>query len=96
MFSTKEVLFAVATRVQADQTIDIIRHVRRGTLDPYQVEKTEVVRVIIDAIKPSHANMPRMCKRILRYIRSSKHKKIELSRPYHTNKFFDEESKEES
>lgn len=52
VFNEREVLFAVATRVQADQAIDIIRHTRGGTLDPSQTEKTEGAKLIIDATKP--------------------------------------------
>lgn len=52
VFDERDVLWAVATRVQADESIDIIRHARGGTLDPSQIHRTEGSKLIIDATKP--------------------------------------------
>ena len=53
VFNEKEVLWAIATRVQADEALDIIRHSRGGTLDPSQTHKTEGSKLIVDATKPT-------------------------------------------
>ncbi|MBI2874597.1 MAG: UbiD family decarboxylase [Firmicutes bacterium] len=52
VFNERQVLWAVATRVQPDDGLDIIRHVRGGTLDPSQVRLTDGSKLIIDATKP--------------------------------------------
>jgi 2,5-furandicarboxylate decarboxylase 1 len=52
VFNEREVLWAVATRVQADQSLDVIRHVRGGTLDPSQIRPTDGAKLVIDATKP--------------------------------------------
>ncbi len=52
VFNEREVLWAVATRVQADESLDVIRHVRGGTLDPSQTRPTDGAKLIIDATKP--------------------------------------------
>lgn len=52
VFDEREVLWAVATRVQADEAIDVIRHVRGGALDPSQVHKTKGAKLIVDATRP--------------------------------------------
>ncbi|MEM2703736.1 MAG: UbiD family decarboxylase [Candidatus Bathyarchaeia archaeon] len=52
VFNEREVLWAIATRVQADEALDIIRHTRGGTLDPSQIHNTKGSKLIIDATKP--------------------------------------------
>jgi 2,5-furandicarboxylate decarboxylase 1 len=51
-FNEKEVLWAVATRVQAGEDVDILRRVRGGTLDPSATSKTMGDKLLIDATKP--------------------------------------------
>jgi 2,5-furandicarboxylate decarboxylase 1 len=46
------VLWAVATRVQADQDVDIIRNVKGNTLDPSQTDPIMTTKMIVDATKP--------------------------------------------
>ncbi|MBI2873805.1 MAG: UbiD family decarboxylase [Firmicutes bacterium] len=52
VFNERQVLWAVATRVQPDEGLDIIRQVRGGTLDPSQLRPTDGSKLIIDATKP--------------------------------------------
>lgn len=47
-----EVLWAVATRVQADQDIDIIKNVKGNTLDPSQTDDIMGAKMIVDATRP--------------------------------------------
>ena len=51
-FKEEEVMWAVATRVQADNDVDIIRNVRTATLDPSLIYDTKGAKMIIDATKP--------------------------------------------
>lgn len=52
VFNEREVLFAVATRLQADKGVNIIKNARGGTLDPSQTSTTMGSKMIIDATKP--------------------------------------------
>ncbi len=52
VFREEEVLWAVATRVQADQDVDIIKNVKGATLDPSQTDDIMGAKMIIDATKP--------------------------------------------
>lgn len=52
VFNEREVLWAVATRLQADQGVNIIRNARGGTLDPSQITTTMGAKMIIDATIP--------------------------------------------
>ena len=52
VFNEREVLFALATRLQADKGVQIISNARGGTLDPSQVTTTMGSKMIIDATKP--------------------------------------------
>ena len=44
--------FGTATRVQADQDVDIIKNVKGNTLDPSQTDNIMTAKMIIDATKP--------------------------------------------
>lgn len=52
VFREEEVLWAVATRVQADQDVDIIKNVKGATLDPSQTDDIMGAKMIIDATRP--------------------------------------------
>ena len=52
IYNEEEVLWAVATRVQADQDVDIIKNVKGNTLDPSQTDNIMTAKMIIDATKP--------------------------------------------
>ncbi len=52
VFNERDVMWAVATRLQADQGVNIIRNARGGTLDPSQIATTMGAKMIIDATKP--------------------------------------------
>lgn len=52
VYSEEEVLWAVATRVQADQDVDIIKNVKGNTLDPSQTDDIMTAKMIIDATRP--------------------------------------------
>lgn len=52
VFNEREVLWAVATRVQADRDVDVIRDVKGNTLDPSQTDDIMTAKLIIDATKP--------------------------------------------
>ncbi len=52
VFSESEVLWAVATRVQAGDNVDIIRGVRGGSLDPSATKHAVGDKMLIDATKP--------------------------------------------
>ncbi len=52
VFREEEVLWAVATRVQADQDVDIIKNVKGATLDPSQTHDIMGAKMIIDATRP--------------------------------------------
>jgi UbiD family decarboxylase len=51
-FREEEVLWAIATRVQADQDVDIIKNVKGSTLDPSQSDDIMGAKMIIDATRP--------------------------------------------
>lgn len=51
-FREEEVLWAVATRVQADEDVDIIKNVKGATLDPSQRDDIMGTKMIIDATRP--------------------------------------------
>ena len=51
-FNEQEVMWAVATRVQPDNDIDIIRNIKGNTLDPSLVHDIRGSKMIIDATKP--------------------------------------------
>ncbi len=51
-FNEQEVLWAVATRVQADKDVDILKNVKGNTLDPSQTDDVMTAKMIIDATKP--------------------------------------------
>ena len=52
-FNEQEVLWAVATRVQADRDVDVIKDVKGNTLDPSQTDDIMTAKMIIDATKPA-------------------------------------------
>jgi 2,5-furandicarboxylate decarboxylase 1 len=52
VYREEEVLWAVATRVQADQDVDIIKNVKGATLDPSQTDDIMGAKMIVDATKP--------------------------------------------
>ena len=51
-YNEKEMLWAIATRVQADRDVTIIPHCRSGLLDPSGVVEGVGPKMIIDATKP--------------------------------------------
>ena len=53
IYNEEEVLWAVATRVQADQAVDIIKNVKGNTLDPSQTDDIMTAKMIIDATRPA-------------------------------------------
>jgi UbiD family decarboxylase len=52
IFDEEEVLMAIATRVQADTDVQVLRNVRGSILDPSNVGKPNHATMIIDATKP--------------------------------------------
>jgi UbiD family decarboxylase len=54
IYNEEEVMWAVATRVQADQDVDIIKNVKGNTLDPSQTDDIMTAKMIIDATRPLH------------------------------------------
>jgi UbiD family decarboxylase len=52
IYNEEEVMWAVATRVQADQDVDIIKNVKGNTLDPSQTDDIMTAKMIIDATRP--------------------------------------------
>jgi 2,5-furandicarboxylate decarboxylase 1 len=58
VFNEREVLWAVATRVQADRDIDVIKDVKGNTLDPSQTDDIMTAKLIIDATKPARRPFP--------------------------------------
>jgi len=52
VYREEEVLWAIATRVQADQDVDIIKNVKGATLDPSQIDDIMGAKMIIDATRP--------------------------------------------
>lgn len=53
VFNEGEVMFAVATRTQAHEDVDIIKNVKGNTLDPSQVDDIMTSKLLIDATKPA-------------------------------------------
>lgn len=53
IYNEEEVMWAVATRVQADQDVDIIKNVKGNTLDPSQTDEIMTAKMIIDATRPA-------------------------------------------
>jgi 2,5-furandicarboxylate decarboxylase 1 len=51
-FNEEQVMWAVATRVQPDNDIDIIRNIKGNMLDPSLVHDVKGSKMIIDATKP--------------------------------------------
>ena len=51
-FNEQEVMFAVATRTQARESVDIIKNVKGNTLDPSQVDDIMTDKLLIDATVP--------------------------------------------
>src|SRR6266540_5588188 len=49
IYREEEVLWAVATRVQADQAVDIIRNAKGNALDPSQTDDIMGAKMIVDA-----------------------------------------------
>ncbi len=54
IYNEEEVMWAMATRVQADQDVDIIKNVKGNTLDPSQTDDIMTAKMIIDATRPAH------------------------------------------
>ena len=52
VYREEQVLWAVATRIQADQDVDIIKNVKGNTLDPSQTDDIMGAKMIVDATKP--------------------------------------------
>lgn len=52
VFDETQVWWAVATRVQADQDVDVIRNAKGNTLDPSQTDDIMTAKMIIDATRP--------------------------------------------
>ncbi|WP_435317036.1 UbiD family decarboxylase [Haloarchaeobius sp. TZWSO28] len=57
-FDETEVLWAVSTRMRADEDIDIIRNVKGNTLDPSVKGEVAGSKMIIDATKPMNEQYP--------------------------------------
>ena len=51
-FNEQEVMFAVATRTQARESVDIIKNVKGNTLDPSQTDDIMTDKLLIDATVP--------------------------------------------
>jgi 2,5-furandicarboxylate decarboxylase 1 len=51
-FNEQEVMFAVATRTQAREAVDIIKNVKGNTLDPSQMDDIMTDKLLIDATMP--------------------------------------------
>ena len=51
-FNEQEVMFAVATRTQARESVDIIKNVKGNTLDPSQQDDIMTDKLLIDATMP--------------------------------------------
>jgi len=58
VFDERQVLWAVATRTQPAESVDIIRQVRGGTSDPSQMHPTQGSKMIIDATRPLDRPFP--------------------------------------
>lgn len=51
-FNEGEVMWAFATRVQADQDVDILKNLKGNTLDPSQTDEITTAKMVVDATKP--------------------------------------------
>jgi 2,5-furandicarboxylate decarboxylase 1 len=51
-FNEEEVMWSVATRVQADEDVDIIKNVKGNVLDPSLKGNILTAKMIIDATRP--------------------------------------------
>ncbi len=51
-FDDEQMFWAMATRVQADQDVDIIKNAKGNTLDPSQTDAIMTTKMIVDATKP--------------------------------------------
>jgi len=51
-FDEEQVMWAFATRCQADQDVDIIKNVKGNTLEPSQTDDILTTKMIVDATKP--------------------------------------------
>jgi 2,5-furandicarboxylate decarboxylase 1 len=58
VFNDSEVLWAVATRVQADRDVEVIRGVKGSRLDPSAPDPDYAAKMIIDATRPLGAPFP--------------------------------------
>lgn len=52
VFQEEQVVWAIATRIQASRDIDIIKNAKGNTLDPSQIDDIMTDKLIIDATKP--------------------------------------------
>ena len=52
IYNEGEVMWAVATRVHADQDVDFINNAKGNTLDPSQTDNIMTTKMIIDATRP--------------------------------------------
>ncbi|MBI4490330.1 MAG: UbiD family decarboxylase [Deltaproteobacteria bacterium] len=52
IYNEEEVLWAVATRVQGVEDVDLIKNVKGNTLDPSQTDDIMTTKMIIDATRP--------------------------------------------
>jgi 2,5-furandicarboxylate decarboxylase 1 len=52
VYNEEQVMWAMATRVQADQDVDIIKNAKGNTLDPSQTDDIMTTKMIIDATLP--------------------------------------------
>ncbi len=52
VYNEEQVMWAMATRVQADQDVDIIKNAKGNTLDPSQTDDIMTTKMIIDATQP--------------------------------------------
>ena len=51
-YNEQEVMYAVATRTQANEDVDIIKNSKGNTLDPSQTDDIMTAKMIIDATRP--------------------------------------------
>ncbi|MBI2288363.1 MAG: UbiD family decarboxylase, partial [Chloroflexi bacterium] len=51
-FNEEQVMWSVATRVQADEDIDILKNIKGNVLDPSLKGNIMTAKVIIDATRP--------------------------------------------
>ncbi|MBI4483626.1 MAG: UbiD family decarboxylase [Acidobacteria bacterium] len=58
VYNEQEVMFAVATRVQADRDIEFIKNVKGNTLDPSQLDDITTTKMLVDATRPVNRAFP--------------------------------------